>query len=98
MYGDPTAGDQAALQRRIERAVAAAVESVRRSILLRAATRNRRDGGMTTRCAWCGRFAVDGTFVDADDAPQFVRLSQARTTHGICPKCIDELRRTGRSV
>jgi hypothetical protein len=86
------------LARRIEDAVATSVEAMRRSRLTRAASMQRRAGGLTTRCAWCGRFAVGNRFVDRDDVPRFVELTPPeRITHGICPECVDELRRTGKS-
>jgi hypothetical protein len=90
--------DRAALAARVDAAISAASRTTRRSALTRIASRHRREDGLTTRCAWCGRYAVDGTFRDADELPRFVAFTPpSRLTHGICPECVVDLRREGKS-
>ncbi len=43
------------------------------------------------RCAWCNRIKLGDRFVDAEahlagDVPERLR---ERTTHGICPACLE---------
>jgi hypothetical protein len=85
-----------ALVDRVEAAIAAANVVSQRSRLLCLASRQRREGGMTTVCAWCGRFAIDAEFFAPGDEPKFARYS--RVTHGICPMCLAELQQTGLSA
>jgi hypothetical protein len=86
----------ASIDRRVRTAIANARATRRRSELLRVETRLRREDALMTRCAWCGRWAIDGKYVDAaDDAPVFSVPSPDRITHGICPPCLGELRADG---
>jgi hypothetical protein len=86
------------LAQRVETAIATAAETGRRSRLLRTASQRRRDGALTTRCAWCGRYAVGNRFRRPDETPSFVSFAGSdHVTHGICPDCIDALRREGKS-
>jgi hypothetical protein len=80
---------------RVEAAIAAANAVSQRSRLLCLASRRRREGAMTTVCAWCGSFAIDAQFFAPGDGPNFVRYT--KVTHGICPACLAELQQTGRS-
>jgi hypothetical protein len=90
--------DRAALAERVDAAISAADRTTRRSALIRTASRRRREDGFTTRCAWCGRYAVGGTFREADELPRFVAFTPtSRLTHGICPECVADLRREGKS-
>ncbi len=82
---------------RIEAAVAAAAAVSRRSELLRSASRGRREGALTTVCAWCGSFAIGAVFFEPGDEPLFLTRRGPAVTHGICPSCLDELKRTGQT-
>lgn len=55
-----------------------------------------REYGVTTRCAWCGRYRVDDRWVKLGQAPPFIR--KADLSHGICPECTAALRDQGLSV
>jgi hypothetical protein len=55
-----------------------------------------RDGGMTTRCAWCSRYRLSRGWVAVSDAPKF--LDFAAVSHGICDECVAELRAAGLSA
>jgi hypothetical protein len=83
------------LAERVDAALAQAAQSHRRSLLLRAASEQRRDGRYTTVCAWCGAFAISAEFFAPGEEPAFAR--RAKVTHGICPACLGELRRSGRT-
>jgi len=80
---------------RIDKARARAVVTTRRSAMLRAASGARRAGGFTTVCAWCGAFGIGAEFFEPGSEPAFA--TRAEITHGICPSCLDNLRRTGKS-
>jgi hypothetical protein len=82
---------------RIKAAVAAAATASRRSELLRSASRARREGALMTVCAWCGSFAIGAEFFEPGDEPAFVAHGGPRVTHGICPSCLDDLKRTGKT-
>jgi hypothetical protein len=84
-----------ALVDRVEAAIAAANAVSQRSRLLCLASRRRREGALTTVCAWCGSFAIDAEFFAPGDEPTFARYS--RVTHGICPTCLVELQQTGQT-
>ena len=81
---------EAALLRRVEEALEAG-ERVRGNSEVRDVVAS----GLVARCAWCGRFRVDGEWVVA------VRERQADgredATHGICESCVEALRETGMS-
>jgi len=55
-----------------------------------------REHGVTTRCAWCGRYRADDHWVKLEQAPTFVH--KADLSHGICPECTAALRDQGLSV
>jgi hypothetical protein len=46
---------------------------------------------LTTRCAWCDRYLLDGQWVQLEAPPS------GQVTHGICPDCLAELRASGQS-
>jgi hypothetical protein len=81
------------LRQRVQVAISAAVESVRGAAQARENVSRRRRREYTRRCAWCGRIEVEERFVEPD--PRW--LTPFRLTHGICPECVTELKRTGRS-
>jgi hypothetical protein len=87
--------DTVGLTERLDAALAESAAVGHRSAVLRAAAEQRRRGGFTTVCAWCGAFAIDAEFFAPGERLRFPRL--ARVTHGICPDCLEELRQTGRS-
>ena len=76
---------------RIEAALARASEVTEESGRIVAEARERRRRTLVLSCAWCGRYLVDGEYVEPPTAQPFL------VTHGICPACFDELRRTGKS-
>jgi hypothetical protein len=93
------APDQHTLERRVARAIDEARQQVRKSEVLLAARGLLDDQTLLlTRCAWCRRHALAGYWLEPDEVPAFLPpdLTES-TTHGICPRCTDELRRTGRS-
>lgn len=96
MPPEPSMADE--LELRLDAATAAAKRNVRRSVTLLAASRKLRDGSFTTRCAWCGRVSVGMRFLEPDETPAFLVSSRGPAmTHGICPDCVAELRKTGQS-
>jgi hypothetical protein len=88
------------LTHRIERALADARRAVERSQVLRAARQLlQNEHVLITRCAWCHRFALGGTWLEREETPRFLPPELARSvTHGICPNCVDDLRERGLSV
>jgi hypothetical protein len=52
-----------------------------------------------TRCAWCGRYGVEGDWLSEDAVHAFARPGDwvAVATHGICPDCVADLRSRGLS-
>jgi hypothetical protein len=87
--------DSSDLAERVEAALARAAAAQRRSALLAAASEHRREGRMTTICAWCGAFAIGAEFVTPGEEPRFAWRS--KVTHGICPECVEELRESGQT-
>ena len=87
--------DTGPLSARVDAALAEAAAIHRRAMVLRAASVVRREGALTTVCAWCGAFAIGAEFFAPGEEPLFAHHS--RVTHGICPSCLDALRRTGQS-
>ena len=49
------------------------------------------------RCAWCDKSLIRGDWIDEEDLSDDVEL-HAIVTHTICARCMEELRRSGRSV
>lgn len=87
---------EGALLHRAERAVEAAADIRARSEVIAAVSAALREADLTTRCAWCSRYRVDGRWVLVEPPPEFGGL--AGITHGICEECVAELRATGMSV
>lgn len=54
-----------------------------------------RDGGFTSRCAWCGRYRVGDRWLPVRRSRL---VGRCETTHGICDDCLAGLRRDGRST
>jgi hypothetical protein len=46
-----------------------------------------------TKCAWCGKVRAGDGWADVADE----NLPVARTSHGICPDCLEMLRSSGKS-
>ena len=82
------------LLRRAQQAIDAAAEVVAHSEVITWVSAELRDTGLTTRCAWCGRYRL---------ADRWVRLRPTgfvfdrKTSHGICDDCINALREAGLS-
>jgi hypothetical protein len=76
---------------RVDEALRRAAQNREESERLLAAARERRQRQYLLSCAWCGRYLVDGAYVEPPSLEPF------HVTHGICPACLAELRRTGRS-
>jgi hypothetical protein len=94
---DPQPVDvQAALFARIEEAVAAADRLRLESEALIDISTALREGRLTSRCAWCGRYRVGGRWVVVTEIPPLV--AYAGTTHTICDNCIEVLQQRGLSV
>lgn len=85
-----------ALIGRARKAIDEAHETVEDSDVLAHLTASGVDAGLVSRCAWCGRYRVGERWVDAGRGSALPQWSRA--THGICPDCLDDLRRSGKSV
>jgi hypothetical protein len=46
---------------------------------------------LVTRCAWCDSYEVGTQWLSKDDVSAFLRDDGSSVTHGICPRCLDEL-------
>jgi len=87
-----------ALLRRVRRALAEAERAVERSRTLTRARSLVEPDAHVSRCAWCGRAALGTRWLTPDELPAFVsRRALDGASHGICPDCVDELERDGRS-
>lgn len=89
-------GLQDALLRRVRAATEQAVRVTARARLLVHTSEQLHDGGLTSRCAWCGRYEVGGEWISVGRMPSFALRASA--SHTICPDCVDDLRASGRSV
>jgi hypothetical protein len=87
---------EGALLDRAERAVEAAADIRARSEVIVSVSAALRASDLTTRCAWCSRYRVQGLWVLVEPPPEFG--DRAGITHGICEECVAELRATGMSV
>jgi hypothetical protein len=78
-----------ALVERVHEVVARSESIGARSLVLIDASRHvRRDETHVPRCAWCGRIALGGCWLERADVPTFVRRAiSERSTDGICPTC-----------
>jgi hypothetical protein len=84
-----------ALLRRAQEAVDAAAEIVADSEVLAHISTVERGTGLMSRCAWCGRYCVEGRWVVVRPKPEHL---EDRTSHGICGACVAALREAGMSV
>lgn len=55
-----------------------------------------REGALSARCAWCGRYRVGDSWLPAGEIPE--AAAGARVSHGICPDCVAALRDAGKSA
>jgi hypothetical protein len=83
-----------ALLRRAQHAADAAAEVVAHSQVLAHVSAELRHLGMTTRCAWCGRYRIGDRWVVVEDSPL---IHENQTSHGICDDCMRRLREAGLS-
>jgi hypothetical protein len=90
---------QVDLSTRVAQALAEARRQVDRSHVLLAAARLVEEPSVcVTCCAWCKRMALADRWLTEEETPRFLPPQlERRLTHGICPACFDELRRSGRS-
>ena len=89
---------EASLLARVEEAVEAADQLRDESELVVAGPNVLREIGLTTRCAWCGRYRVAEQWIVLKRVPIVVSLAEEATTHGICPDCVASLRAAGLSA
>jgi hypothetical protein len=82
------------LLRRAEDARDAAAETVAQSEVLAHISEDLRGIGMTSRCAWCGRYRIGERWARIEASPL---IHASRTTHGICDVCVANLRSAGLS-
>lgn len=84
-----TVGLVEALAERVHEVVARSELIGARSLVLVDASRHaRKDETYVPRCAWCGRVALGGTWLDHNEVPAFLlRVIAERSTDGICPIC-----------
>ena len=87
---------EAALLARAEQAVEAARQLCAESEVMLGVSHAVRDGGLTTRCAWCGRYRIDDRWLVVERVPSFAE--RAGVSHGICDDCTEALRGAGLSV
>lgn len=83
------------LLRRAQDAIDAAAEIVAHSVVITAVSTNIREGTLTSRCAWCGRYRIEERWVMIEPGGL---IDAAETTHGICEDCVNALRTSGLSV
>ncbi len=85
---------------RVEAASRTARDEVKRAKVLVDVSEAIRDEILTGRCAWCGRYRLGDVWLERGALPRFATSSVGRIglSHTICPDCVDELRRTGKSV
>ena len=81
-----------ALAKRVHEVVAQSEAAGARShVLIDASRYVRFDETYVPRCAWCGRIALGGAWVEEAEVPPFVRSAlESRSTDGICPACFAE--------
>jgi hypothetical protein len=56
-----------------------------------------REGAMSARCAWCGRYRVGESWLPTGAVPEEATAGE-RVSHGICPDCVEALRDAGKSA
>jgi hypothetical protein len=86
---------QDALLKRAQEAIEAAARIVSTSDVLAHVSEDLRETGMTSRCAWCGRYRIGDRWMVLG---QSRLIATSRTTHGICEDCIEVLRAAGLSA
>jgi hypothetical protein len=59
-------------------------------------TADLREGAMSARCAWCGRYRVGELWLPARELSAVT--TAAPVSHGICPDCVAALRDAGKSA
>lgn len=81
-----------ALAERVHDLVARSEATGARSLVLVDASRYARlEETYVPRCAWCGKVALGGFWLDRSQVPRFVlNALENRTTDGICPACFAE--------
>jgi len=84
-----------ALLKRAQHAVDAAAETVAESEVIAHLSAELRGAGMTSRCAWCGRYRIGDRWVAATASSI---IEHSRSTHTICDDCMAGLRDAGLSV
>jgi hypothetical protein len=47
---------------------------------------------LITRCAWCDRYEVGGSWLPKEDVAEFLRDDGTTVTHGICVNCVADLK------
>lgn len=52
------------------------------------------ESSLVTRCAWCARYLLGERWLAV---PRSLLPEGVGASHGICPDCVDELRRAGKS-
>ena len=94
---DPTAASRALIRAQARSACtsAEAVIAQSRRLLLSCAIA-REGSALICRCAWCERVQLDQGWCTPPELPPLRALAE-RVSHGICPDCIAELRRSGKS-
>ena len=85
-----------ALVERAREALESASETVEQSEVLAHLSEALVDDELLRRCAWCGRYHIGERWLTV--AGPASPLRWGRLTHGICPDCVDNLRRSGKSV
>ncbi len=84
-----------ALLNRAHEAVEAAAHTVAESEVLAHVSEDLRVSGMTSRCAWCGRYRIGDRWLALERSPL---IESSRSSHGICEDCTDSLREAGLSA
>jgi hypothetical protein len=87
---------EAALLDRAHEAIERAAQIQRGSQVLVEISAALREGRLTARCAWCGRYRVGGEWVLVEAMPALATFAAA--THGICEECLEALRAAGLSA
>jgi len=84
------------LLRQVNEAVLAAERIREESEVVAHITAQLREDGLTSRCAWCGRYRAAERWVRLEHPPRL--FAQSKLSHGICPDCVTNLRMRGKSV
>jgi hypothetical protein len=87
---------EATLLARAEQAIESARQLCEESEVMLGASHTLREGGLATRCAWCGRYRIEDRWLVVERVPAFAE--RAGVSHGICDDCIAALKGAGLSV